>query len=143
MDRHAEGFEQRPVLGRQRRWQRVEQVDRPRHQLAHPSVDRTVTGEANLRAQMAEVAPACVTRAARDRRIDGDHLPVQRSTFDGSGDLVTEHQRSRQRTVADAALAEPVEVRSADPDRIDTDQGFARPRLRRCLQVGADIAWAV
>ena len=103
---------------------------RPPSQLPWPAKRR--------RAEVAEPAGTCRS-AAGDRRVDGDRLAVERPALDHAGELVAEHERAVS-GVADAAFSEPVQVRAADPDRLDTDQASRRAGAGTGSSCDADVA---
>ena len=74
---------------------------------------------------------ARVADTARNRRIDGNELSGERAILDGTGDLVPDHQRGAQLSVADPTLAEPMQIRAADAYGIDSNEHLARRRPRR------------
>ena len=76
---------------------------------------------------------------ARDRGLDRHEAAV----LGPARHLVAGHDRPRDPAAADAALLEPVEVRSAEADRLDADEHLAGAGRRALLVVEADVAKAV
>ena len=116
---------------------------RPGEELAHGAVAGPIAQEPDVRAQVPEAARAGGASLARDGGIDGDALPRPRSRGDHPGRLVTQDQRLAEAHATDAALAEPVEVRAADPDGGDADERLARPRQRHRLVGDPGVTGAV
>ena len=116
---------------------------RPGEELAHGAVAGPVAQEPDVRAQVPEAARAGGAPLARDGGIDGDPLPRPRSRGDHPGRLVTQDQRLAEAHPTDGALAEPVEVRAADPDGGDADERLARPRQRHRLVGEPGVTGAV
>src|SRR5690606_28912714 len=122
VQRDAEGLEHRAVGSRHALGQRVQQVGGPGDQLGHAAVERAVAGELDVHAEVAVPRLAHLAAAARDRGVDGDGHAVEVARGAHAGELVPRHGRAGQRRVADAALAEPVQVRPAQPDVGDPHQ---------------------
>ena len=110
VDGHAERLQDGAVRGAEQRRQGVQQLSRPRHQLAQPAVDRAVPGEIYRWAQVAVATAAGRAGAARDGRVDRHRSTGQRAVADHTGDLVTGDHRPRELHVTDASLLEPVQI---------------------------------
>jgi hypothetical protein len=102
-----------------------------------------VAGKSEGEAQVVATEPAWLTFEARDGRIDRNALPGTRTGANGPRRLVAEHKRSLEPSVTDAALAEPMEVRAADPDGGDADQSLASGRTGDRRVHDAQVAHAV
>ena len=76
-------------------------------------------------------------------RVDGDASAVERSALDDAGELVPEHERLGQPGIPDAALAEPVQIGSAQADGRHADQTLAVGRRRWGLVGDADVTETV
>ena len=99
---------------------------RPGQELAHGAVLAAVPGEPDVQAQVPVAVPARAAGPVRDGRVDGHPLALLWPVGDDAGRLVAQHQGAAQGRVADAALAPPVQVGSADADRGDPDQAVTR-----------------
>src|SRR5665811_1869477 len=71
-----------------------------------------------------------LTHPAWERGVDGDPSPVVGPALDDPRELVPEHQRMRELRVTDAAVGEPMQVRTTQTNRRYTNEGLARPRGR-------------
>src|SRR6266571_5918577 len=102
----------------------------PGDELPHRTVLAAMAGEPYPRAQVAVPMTALAAGFARDGRIDRDPLSLVRASLHNPGGFVPENQGLIQLGIADARLAPPVQIRTADPDCRDTDEAAARLRLR-------------
>ncbi len=121
----------------------MEEVRRPRHDRAERTVGRAEAGEPRRDADVRAPAPARLATAARVGRVGDDALTGPWPVGDDATELVAEHQRPSQAGVADGALAIPMSVRAAQPDRRDPDQDLAPSGRRDCLARDPDVAWGV
>src|SRR4029078_12856987 len=90
-----------------------------------PAADPAVAGEDDVRAQIVITAHADLAPPARQRRVHRHRHPVARAALDHHGEFMPGYQRLDQPGVTDAGLGEPVQVRAAQPDRVDTHQLLA------------------
>ena len=139
VQRDAERLQHGAVDRGQRRRQRMQQVGRPGHQLAQAAVHVAVPREPDVRAQVAVAVPAEGARLARDRRVDRHRGPV----LGDAGELVAEHERAVEPGVADARLAVPVQIGSAQPHGGHPHQAVPGRHVRRRLVGDPQVADAV
>src|SRR6202034_2769994 len=95
----------------------MEQVRRPRHELAHHPVGFAVSGEDDVVAEVPVAVTAGPAPLAGYRRIDRDPFPAPRAVRDLARTLVPRYQRPGDLGVADGAFGVPVQVRAADANR--------------------------
>ena len=140
VDGDAERLEDRAGDAVERVGERVQRRGRPRHVLAQAAVAVPVAGEDHLGAEVAVAFEAALADAARQRRVDGDPPPVERSPLDDPRELVAGDDRRGQPRVADPALLEPVQVRSAQAHGLHAHQALPRPGLAHGLVGDAHVA---
>ena len=143
VQRDPERLEHRRVRVAQGVGHRMQQDSRPGDDLAQTAVVGAVPREPDRGAQVAVALQALLAPPARERGIHRDPPPVVGPALDDPGELVPEHQGTRQAGVANAALREPVQVGAAQPDRRHAHQALARARGRQGLVGDPDVSHTV
>src|SRR5450756_2095580 len=111
----------------------MQQVRRPRHELAHHPVGLAVSGEDDAVAEVPVAVTAGPAPLAGYRRIDRDPFPAPRAVRDHARTLVPRHQGPGDLGVADGAFGVPVQVRTADANRGNPHEALASCCFRRRL----------
>jgi hypothetical protein len=136
MDRDAERLEQRAGVVAESVREREQQVIRPEELLLQRPVQCAVTGESHCRTQVVIPSPAPFAGLAGDGRVDGDATARIRAGQRDGRELVSRHDGALDPVLADAAVGEPMQVRTADPHRRHREARPTRRRLTRVRFVG-------
>jgi hypothetical protein len=72
--------------------------------------------------EMLVTRPARTAPAAGDRRVERDAFTRARPVSDDADELVPEDERALEDSVPDAAVLEPVQVGTAEPDGADAQE---------------------
>ena len=105
------------------------------HVLAKSAVDRWRREELHIRAEVVTTRSALMARATWhtwfhcDRRALSKIVHTITKALHDTGGFVTEHQRPLHNEVGDSTMLEVVNVASADPDGLHSDEDFPWTRF--------------
>jgi hypothetical protein len=141
--RDAQRLEQRRLGVGDLVGKRMGKALRPGDERAQRAVRRAMTREADLRTEVRHPCEAGLAAAARHRRVERNPLARAPARGDHAAELVAQHERPLEHSVADPSLDHPVPIRAAEPDSGHFDDDLPVAGLGLVLVVQSEVARAV